>query len=126
MSKVEYQPFDAARWRITDAGEAEYIGPTELEIIFTPPLVLGTKADAPDALASIKLSEPTAGQLSVFMSAQRTKDEAAASIDYIAANAGVAPTYIRKMRSRDFARAMDFLGGFTPPEKKLQGTSPGA
>lgn len=103
-------------WAKNEKGEWDYIGPTELEISFDPALMLSPQDKTP--VPSIKLTEPTAKHLSVFLAASRTQDDAAAGVAFISANVGVAPAYINKMRAREFNRAMDFLGGFTRPEEK--------
>ncbi len=111
-------PYDERVWTTDENGEAKYIGEETLTITFETPLALSDADKKP--VAAITLKEPTASHLSTFMTAQRTKDEARAGIEFIAANCGEAPAYIAKMKSRDFQKAMEFLGGFTPPEKKAE------
>lgn len=97
----------------------EYTGPESLTLTFDPPLMV-SKNDA-HPVESITLTEPTAQHLSVFLSSQRRNDDAQAGIDFIAANSGVPPPYIKKMRARDFGKALDFLGGFTQPGTNAAG-----
>lgn len=103
-------------WQKNAAGELEYIGPDTLELVFNPPLSM--VPNDPEPLQSITLKEPTAKHLSAFMQAQRKHDDVEATIMFIAANSGAMVPKLRQMRSRDFAKASEFLSGFTPPEPK--------
>ena len=100
---------------IYENGEWKYTGPETLEIIFSPPL--GLSKDDASAVQSITLVEPTADNLSKFLQAQRSHDDAYASCVFISVNANADLPRIRKIRSRDLTKALEFLQGFTPPDR---------
>lgn len=115
---MKEQTYQDKVWQKNEAGELEYVGEETRIITFKDPLKLSPSDQAP--VDSITLTEPSAGQLQIFANSMRTKDDVAATIDFIAANCGKAPAYIRKMSNRDFVTAQEFLGGFTKPEPKAE------
>ena len=97
--------------------EGNYTGPDSLVLTFTPPL--GLLANDPNAVASITLSEPNGEQMEAFQREMlKSRNEFTAGTILIHMNAGeraFTPAHAKKLKSRDFKKAIDFLTGFIPP-----------
>jgi hypothetical protein len=88
-----------------------YTGPETKTMTLRKPLRLSDKDPSP--INEITLTEPTAGQMGAMEDERRKSNEVTAGAVFIALNAGISPAHAKRLVSRDFEEALEFLGGFT-------------
>lgn len=100
--------------------DGNYIGPDTLSLQLLAPLMLHEKD--PNPITVLELSEPTVAQMGAFqaeMIKSRNEFEAGALLISLNASNKVGLPQAKKIRTRDFQKALDFLTGFiqpTPPD----------
>lgn len=99
----------------------EYTGAESLTLTLLKPLKM--HETDPNTISEITLTEPTVAQMSAFtIEENRTKDEFAAGAVLIHKNVNKREFTLdlaKKMGSRDFKKALQFLMGFTTPPNLL-------
>lgn len=101
--------------------DGNYTGPESLTITFAKPIKLHERDE--NAVPSITLSEPDGAQMEAFQKEMlSSRNDFTAGCVLIHKNAvenGTPPAFTlahaKKIKTRDFKRALDFLTGFIPP-----------